>query len=90
VPDERRFLMAGREADFRRLMPIAFPGVGYDAARRRFTAPDGGWSLELGEAESLVIAALRLPMIAATFHFTMADAEPVIATFLRHFQRGGG
>ena len=82
--------MACTEADFHRLMPMAFPGIVFDPLRRCFTSPDGTWSLALGEPATRDIASLRLPMIEATFHVRAAEADTVIATFLRYFQRGGG
>lgn len=82
--------MGCTEADFHRLMPIAFPGIRFDPALRRFTPADGSWSLELGEADTRSIASLRLPVIEARFHLPTAAAEAVMATFWRYFQRGGG
>ena len=82
--------MACTEADFFRLMPIAFPGIVFDPARRCFTPPDGGWSLELGEPAMRQLASLRLPVIDVVFCFPAADADTVLANFLRYFQRGGG
>ena len=82
--------MTCTDADFHRLMPMAFPGIVFDPARRCFTPPDGGWSLELGEPATRYIASLRLPVIDATFRFPAADADTVLATFFRYFQRGGG
>ena len=90
VPVVRRFSMACTEADFRRLMPLAFPGVSFDPARRRFMATDGTWSLELGEQGVREIASLRLPAIEITFHLRVAQADKVLGAFFRYFQRGGG
>lgn len=82
--------MACTEADFRRLMPVAFPGILFEPARRRFAPTDGSWSLELGAAGVRGIGSLRLPVIEANFRLRAADADAVIATFWRYFQRGGG
>jgi hypothetical protein len=78
------------EADFQRLMPVAFPGVTYDTATRRYVAADGGWSLALGTPGFRAIAAIRVPMMPAVFRFETGDAETVLARFFRYFQKGGG
>jgi hypothetical protein len=82
--------MTGSEADFHRLMPLAFPGIAWDPARRRFTPHDGDWWLELSQPGRLRVANVGLPTITATFGFAGADAAAVLARFHRYFQRGGG
>ncbi len=82
--------MGCTEADFHRLMPIAFPGIAFDPARRRFTPPDGMWTLDLGEPATRQIASLVLPTIEATFRFRAAETGTIIMTFLKYFQRSGG
>jgi hypothetical protein len=82
--------MTAVEADFHRLLPLAFPGVTFDPVLRRFTAPDGGWFLELSAPGRLGLSSVRMATLDVTFHFPDADPEAVTARFLRYFMRGGG
>ena len=86
----RRYVMTAVEADFHRLLPVAFPGVTFDAATRRFTAADGGWTLELSQPGRLALTSVRMATLDVTFRFGGADADAVTARFLRYFMRGGG
>ena len=89
-PAERRYVMTATEADFRRLMPLAFPDINYDAATRRFVPPEGGWSLELGAVGRLALTSVRMTTIEVIFRFDGADSAAVFARFMLYFQRGGG
>jgi len=87
---ERRFLMTGPESDFHRLLPLAFPGISYDAALRRFSPADGAWSLTLGHPRPLGLAAVKLMAIEVVLRATASEIDAVAERFLRYFQRGGG
>ncbi len=86
----RTYVMTAVEADFHRLLPLAFPGVAFDPARRRFTAADGGWFLELSLPGRLGLTSIRMATLDVTFHFDGADPDVVTTRFLRYFMRGGG
>ena len=82
--------MTATEADFHRLMPLAFPGIRYDAATRRFSPSDCGWSLELGAVGRLALTSVRMTTLEVIFRFEGADSAAVFARFMLYFQRGGG
>ena len=84
---ERAFVTGCTEADFTRLMPVAFPAATYDPATRRYTAP--GWSLTLGPPTHRAIASIRIPQMEVVFRFD-TDPEPILERFFRYFQKGGG
>ncbi len=89
-PAERRYVMTATEADFHRLMPLAFPDISFDAATRRFLPADGGWSLELGTIGRLALTSVRMATIEVIFRFDGADSAAIFARFMLYFQRGGG
>lgn len=89
-PVERRYVMTATEADFHRLMPLAFPDIGFDATTRRFLPPEGGWSLELGAIGRLALTSVRMTTIEVVFRFDGAEIPAVFARFMQYFQRGGG
>jgi hypothetical protein len=90
VTVSRHFVMTASEADFHRLLPLAFPGVTFDAVNRRFTAADGRWTLELSLPGRLALTSVLMATLDVTFRFEDADPDVVTARFLRYFMRGGG
>ena len=86
----QRYTMTCGEAEFHRLLPMAFPGIAYDPALRRFTPPDAGWHLDLGAIGVIAIASVRMATIEVIFEFVSADPGRVLARFWLYFQRGGG
>mgnify|MGYP006949113997 CR=1 FL=1 len=82
--------MNATDADFHRLLPIAFPGVTFNPTTRCFTPVDGGWRLHLGLPGHLPLTSVRIPTLDVTFHFETADPDSVTTRFLRHFMKGGG
>jgi hypothetical protein len=82
--------MNATDADFHRLLPLAFPGIGFNPATRRFTPAEGGWVLDLSLPGHLPLTSVRIPTLDVTFHFETADPTAVTARFLRYFMKGGG
>lgn len=78
------------DADFHRLMPLAFPGITFDPATRRFTPAEGGWTLHLSAPGRLPLASVHIPTLDVTFFFETADPDAVTGRFLRYFMKGGG
>ena len=82
--------MNATDADFHRLLPLAFPGIGFNPATRRFTPAEGGWVLDLSLPGHLPLTSVRIPTLDVTFHFETADPSAVTARILRYFMKGGG
>ena len=82
--------MNATDADFHRLLPLAFPGIGFNPATRRFTPAEGGWVLDLSLPGHLPLTSVRIPTLDVTVHFETAAPSAVTARFLRYFMKGGG